>query len=162
MEHTFPPLTGTSTHVSLTHYRCLDTTSMTTTCTTYDSGVLVLDFNGHQVLLYLSSSAGKNVTYINITRGVICTAYKVWVDEANGTIMSEITCTGLGGLSEPLHISCMSDSDKAGVCTAELGNTSCATPTSIPSSKFVLCVFHTCTCVFTPCLLILCSSDLTP
>ncbi|KAL5500650.1 hypothetical protein EMCRGX_G012244 [Ephydatia muelleri] len=125
--------TSTSTHISLTQYRCLDTTSMTTTCTTYDSDVLVLYFNGHQVLLYLSSSVGENVTYVNITRGVICIAYKVWVDEANRTIMSEITCTGLGGLSEPLNISCMSDDDRAGVCSDVLECTSCATPTSIPS-----------------------------
>ncbi|KAL5500647.1 hypothetical protein EMCRGX_G012241 [Ephydatia muelleri] len=62
-------------------------------------------------------------------------AYKVWVDEANRTILSKITCTGLGGLSEPLNITCKSDSDKAGVCTAELGNASCATPTSIPSKS---------------------------
>eukprot|EP00731_Ephydatia_muelleri_P011358 Em0006g252a len=107
---------------------------MTTTCTTYDSGVLLLYFNGHQVLLYLSSSVGENVTYVSITRRVIYTAYKAWVDEANGIIMSEITCTGLGGLSEPLNISCKSNDDKAGVCTAELGNASCATPTSIPST----------------------------
>ena len=135
VERTFPPLTGTSTHISLTQYRCLDATSMTTTCTTYDSGVLVLYFNGHQVLLYLSPSVGENVTYVNITRGVICTAYKAWVDVANRTIMSKITCTGLGGLSEPLHISCMSDDDRAGVCSDVLECTSCATPTSIPPSK---------------------------
>ena len=138
MEHTFPPLTGTgtSTHVTLSQYHCLDTATMTTTCTTYDSGVLVLYFNGHQVVLYLSPSVGVNVSYVNITRGVICIAYKVWVDVANNrTILSNITCTGLGNLVEPLHISCKSDDDKAGVCTAELGNASCATPTSIPSSK---------------------------
>eukprot|EP00731_Ephydatia_muelleri_P011357 Em0006g251a len=127
--------TGTSTHVTLSQYHCLDTATMTTTCTTYDSDVLVHYFNGHQVVLYLSPSVGVNVSYVNITRGVICIAYKVWVDVANNrTILSNITCTGLGNLVEPLHISCKSDDDKAGVCTAELGNASCATPTSIPST----------------------------
>ena len=94
-------------------------------------------------MLYLSSSVGENVKYVSITRGVNCIAYR--------TILSKITCTGLGGLSEPLNITCKSDDDRAGVCCDVLESTSCATPTSIPPVSYcvysVLCGVCVCVCV---------------
>ena len=75
-----------------------------------------------------------------------------------------------------------SDDDRAGVCSDVLECTSCATPTSIPSSKLlcIQCVLCVCVCVWCVCcvcvvcvlcvvcvhhlhcLLILCTSDHTP
>ena len=124
-----PPLTGVTTWVISS---CQD--NATIKCTTHNSHALIWTVNGTTLSFHLSPNLGLNVNHINFTSGTTCTAYKAWVKKVNQTIESYVTCTGVSGMSEPLHISCSPDDDKAGVCSTVLEDTSCVTPTSNSSS----------------------------
>ena len=129
------PLKDTSAYVTVSHDRCLDTTTMTMTCIAYNSVVLVWIVNGSRLEKYLSPNIMDKTTYVATTSGVNCTAYRTWVNETSQTIQSNITCTGLSGLSGPLPILCKSDDDNGGVCSVVLENTSCAMNASNNSSS---------------------------
>ena len=126
-----PPLTDTchSTHP------WPDTTNVT--CTTRNSQALVWTDNGGMTLVFpLSTMLGSNVSHVNFTSGVSCTAYKTWVDEANQIIVSHMICTGLSGA---LTVSCKSDNDPPEVCSSVLENASCVTPSPFTFTNHSSC-----------------------
>ena len=119
-----PPLKGTSIQITLSNYSCLNTTTITMTCATYNSDALVW-IVGQDVKSFLLRAANA-IQYFNSTySGVNCTAYRRLVNVTNQIIESEIICKIIGGLSYPLHFVCKSNDDNADYCSSLLETIHC-------------------------------------
>eukprot|EP00731_Ephydatia_muelleri_P011312 Em0006g206a len=117
-------IVGTSIQITLSNYSCLNTTTITMTCATYNSDALVW-IVGQDVKSFLLRAANAIQYFDSTYSGVNCTAYRRLVNVTNQIIESEMICKIIGGLSYPLHFVCKSNDDNADYCSSLLETIHC-------------------------------------